>query len=462
MAVATRNDLAGEAAPSPAGPLDAPQRPPPPLVALDRLRTTLRLSQRQTACLAAARRRHGDVFRMHGHIQPDPIVFTCHPDHVRSLLTARPQDAPSNTGESPLRSVVGPGSVLTALGDRHLRQRRLLLPPFHGEAVARYSRMIREAAEREVDRWSPGETLQLASRMQDVTLDVIMTGIFGVEGRAPAGTPEDALRRAVRRLARLSVSPLGQAAMLVNLRSDRPIGLQRLALQPVYDAIGAAIAARRRDGDASRADVLSLLLEATTEAGERLTDAELRDELVGLVLAGHETTANQLAWTFERLTRTPAAHDALRHAVRAGDDAAAWVEATLQEAQRSRPVVPVIGRRVRRPWRLGAYDVPAGQVVLVSIALLHHREDVYPEPHAFRPERFLDRKPGTYTWLPFGGGIRRCLGAALAQAEMRIALETIARRADLRAAEAAPERPLHRNVTMLPGDGARVVVDAVA
>jgi cytochrome P450 len=223
----------------------------------------------------------------------------------------------------------------------------------------------------------------------------------------------------------------------------------------------AVIRARRGDADlGERTDILSLLLRATHEDGEPLTDAELRDQLLTLVLAGHETTANQLAWTFERLLRTPDAYDALLHAVRSDTDAAAVVEATIHEGMRSRPVIPTIGRRVQVPWQFGEFGVAAGTPVLMSILLLHHREDLYPEPFAFRPERFLHRKPGTYEWIPFGGGIRRCLGASLAMAEQRVVLAAVARRTDLEFDDPEPERVVHRNVTMVPSRGATVVVRA--
>ena len=206
--------------------------------------------------------------------------------------------------------------------------------------------------------------------------------------------------------------------------------------------------------------MLSLLLDATTEEGEHLTDEELRNELMTLVLAGHETTANSLAWTFERLLRTPHAYARLRDETRGDAGDSGYVEATIHEAMRTRPVIPIIGRIVTVPWRLGDYSVPAESAVLISITLLHHREDVYPDPFAFRPERFLDTKPGTYTWIPFGGGIRRCLGAALAMAEQRVVLNAIASRTDMIAPDPRPERARNRNVTMIPADGGRVVVTA--
>jgi cytochrome P450 len=237
-------------------------------------------------------------------------------------------------------------------------------------------------------------------------------------------------------------------------------GVLRLVLSRVDRHMYAVIRERRASHAATeRHDVLSLLLQARDEDGQPLTDAELRDELMSLVLAGHETTANSLAWTFERLLRTPRAYDRLRELVRAGGEPAdAYVEATIHEGMRVRPVIPMIVRMVKRRWQLGDFVVPAGTPVAISIAALHHREDVYPDPHSFRPERFVDEKPGTYTWIPFGGGIRRCLGASLAMAEQREVLRAIAQRTDLTAPDAAPEQPRQRNVTMIPNRGGRVVV----
>jgi cytochrome P450 len=339
-----------------------------------------------------------------------------------------------------------------------MRQRKLLLPPFHGEAVQRYTEMIAEAAEREIDRWPLGTPFALAPRMQAITLDVIMAGIFGVEGEPAPGTPEDGLRRQIRQMVALSTRPEAQLFELLNLASDEPIGPLRAFLGLLDKHVYALIEARRAD-ERQRTDILSLLLDAETEDGERLTDQELRDELLTLVLAGHETTANSLAWAFERLVRHPAAYDRLREVARAGDDdPGGYVEAVIHETMRSRPVIPIIGRRVAVPWQLGDYRVPADTPVLISILLLHHREDVYPDPFAFRPERFVGQKPGTYTWIPFGGGIRRCLGAALAMAEQRVVLRAIARRTQLEPADPAPERARHRNVTMIPEAGAGVVM----
>jgi len=455
-------------APSPAGAVgdDRPVRMPPAR-GLPKLVQTVRFIANPLQASLSARRDLGDVWQVELLSRHEPFVVTSHPDHVKSLFTASPHDAPSLTGESPLRPILGPNSVLTSVGERHMRQRKLLLAPFHGEAVQRYVELISVAAAREIDRWRVGEPFALAPRMQAVTLDVIMGGVFGIGSTPAPDSPEFRLRKTIRRLLGASTNPLYQLLELRNAGRAQARGVLARLIGVVDQRLYAVIAARRAgtstrgDGDGGgRHDVLSLLLHARDEEGQPLTDEELRDELLTLVLAGHETTANSLAWTFERLLRTPEPYERLRELVRAQDGGAAdaYVEATIHEGMRVRPVIPLIVRMVRRRWRLGDYVVPADTPVAVNIVALHHREDVYPHPLQFRPERFLDRKPGTYTWIPFGGGIRRCLGATLAMAEQRVVLREIARRTDLAAVDSAPERARQRNVTMIPRDGGRVVV----
>jgi cytochrome P450 len=341
-----------------------------------------------------------------------------------------------------------------------MRQRKLLLPPFHGQAIARYAEMIREVAERDIADWPLGRPFALAPRMQAITLDVIMSAIFGIEGRPRFGTPEHAVRTATKQLVAASTWPGYKIAELMNLGRDEPVGFTKAGLAILDRAVYAVIAERRRAKDLEeRGDILSMLLLARTEDGEALTDRELRDELLTLVLAGHETTANSLAWTWERLVRNPEPYERLREAVRSGDDeeAGAEIEAVITEGMRSRPVIPIIGRRVTVPWRLGEYGVAAGTPISMSILLLHHRDDLYPDPFAFRPERWHGRQPGTYEWIPFGGGIRRCLGAALAMAEQRAVMRAIVERLDLEADDPEAEHAVHRNVTMIPSGGARVI-----
>jgi cytochrome P450 family 135 len=450
--------------PSPAGPVDkAEPIALPPAVRLPRLLQGAGFGLRPLGFNLSNQRRFGDVWQMRLPTRADAFVVTCHPDHVKSLFTAKPDDSPSATGESPLRPILGPNSVLTLIGPRHLRERKLLLPPFHGAAVKRYVAMIAEVAAREIDRWPVGEPFALAPRMQAVTLDVIMAGVFGIEPSASPDSLEYRLRETLRRFLRMSTRPYWALVELQNMGRPEPRGVLRMLLNRADELLYEVIRVRRAAGaDPERGDVLSMLLEARDEDGQPMTDAELRDELTTLVLAGHETTANSLAWTFERLVRFPDAYDRLRSTVRTGpdDDGEAYVEATICEGMRTRPVIPMIVRLVQRPWRLGEFVVPAGTPVAMSIVGLHHREDVYHDPFVFRPERFLKDKPGTYTWIPFGGGIRRCLGASLAMAEQQVVLDAIVRRTDLVADDPAPEPGRQRNVTMIPGRGGRVVVSS--
>jgi cytochrome P450 len=296
--------------------------------------------------------------------------------------------------------------------------------------------------------------------MQAVTLDVIMAGVFGIEGQPRPGTPEHRIRETIRRLQRLSTRPAWQLIELFNLGRAEPRGPMRVMLGRLDQQLYPAIQERRAGGPRSDGSILSLLLEARDEDGQPLSDQHVRDELISMVLAGHETTANSLAWTFERLVRNPEAYDRLRQLVRSGvdEEADAYVEATIHEGMRVRPVIPMIVRMVKRRWQLGEYVVPAQTPVVMSIVAVHHRPDVYEDPHRFRPDRFVGQKPGTYTWIPFGGGIRRCLGASLAMAEQRVVLAAIARRTDLEPADPAPEPARQRNVTMVPGLGGRVVL----
>jgi len=448
---------------SSAGPAQAgePLRRPPVLTD-PRLLQVLRFTERQIELVFRARRELGEVFELHAGIRGGSVV-TCHPDHARSLFTASPELVPSVTAESPLRPIVGPRSVLTANGRRHLRQRRLLLPSFHGEAIERYTQMIERATERELDTWPIGRPFALAPRMQAITLEVIMSGIFGFERGPVRGGDEQRLRSTVKHLTAASTSSLAKLGELMNFGHAEPVGLVRSGVSLLDRATYPVIEARRRDPRlVERSDILSMLLSARTEDDEPLSDAEVRDELLTLVLAGFETTANSLAWTWERLLRTPEAHEQLLSAVRSDSEADDHIEAVITEGMRCRPVVPIVGRRVTVPWRLGEYVVPPGSAISVSILLLHHREDLYPDPFAFRPERWLAHKPGTYEWIPFGGGTRRCLGATLAMAEQRVVLAAMARRLDLEPDCIQPEHAQHRNVTMIPARGARAVMRARA
>jgi cytochrome P450 len=459
--------------PSPAGPVSDGEVPavgvPPaqnawgtvPHVGAGRTLQTIRLGLDIGGTFFKAQREAGEVFSLNTRFDPRPVVVVSHPDHVKSLVS-QPDLAPSVTGESPIRPIVGL-SVLTANGAQHRRRRKLLMPPFHGDAIAAYREQIRAATARELDGWSTGTPFALAPAAQAITLDVIMAGIFGIEGELTDA--EAHLRERILWLLRMSMSRLALVGELINAGRQEPIGLLKWALTSVDRAMYAVIGQRRTDHvPGARNDILSLLLDARDEQGQGLTDEELRNELLTLVLAGHETTANTIAWAFERLLRHPDTYERLRDAVRSDNDSAdqgGYLEATIHEAMRVRPVVPVIGRRATVRWQFGDVVASKGSRILVAIVLTHHRPDIYPDPYRFNPDRFLGVKPSTSEWLPFGGGSRRCLGAALAMEEMRIVLGEIARRTDLVVADSAPERPRNRNVTMIPGQGGRVIATTV-
>ncbi|MCB0866041.1 MAG: cytochrome P450 [Solirubrobacterales bacterium] len=455
------NPLLGEAPPIEVGPIEpgSAQYRMPPSMELSPFRQALQFGARPLAFLTKANRQLGETitFRVPG--RDTAFVLSSHPDNAKALFTTKAELVPSATAESPLRPIVGPNSILTANGARHMRQRKLLLPPFHGEAIAEYTRQIREVAEREVDTWRAGDEFPLAKRMQAVTLQVIMSGIFGIDGEPAPGTAERSLRDETRFFLSLSERPIWRVVELYHQGKMEPHGPVKAVMYRMDKSFYRVIAERREVPAAEHGnDVLSILMAATDDEGRHLSDEELRDELVSLVLAGHETTANSLAWTFERLVRFPEAYGSLRDAVRGDDRGDEWVEATIHEGMRVRPVIPLVGRRVQTDWRVGEYVVPVDTIVSSNIITMHHRPDLYPRPYDFLPQRFLGVKPGTYTWIPFGGGTRRCLGAALAMAEQRIVLETIVRRSDLTYADPEPEREIHRNVTLVPKLGGRVVV----
>lgn len=443
-----------------AGPIDGfhSDLRPAPHLPLGRARASIGLTLREGDLVLGAMDELGDVFRTEFFGGPGRVVMISNPAHVASLMS-RPNDAPSATRFSPLRPIVGPDSVLTAVGARHKQQRGLLLPQFHGKAVADYQERIDSATDRRIDEWRVGVRIPLADLGQQITLDVIMSAVFGIEDEAAASAAERAVRSSMIRLLNLSTHPLASVVQMVNSRSREPRGVLKLILRPLDTAIYKVIDERRREGadrpdGGGRTDILTVLMAARGDDGLPLRDNEIRDELLTLVLAGHETTSNSVAWTFERLTRNPEVYARSVEAARSGDDA--YIEALINESMRSRPVVPIIARELGAQWQFGPYAVESGVIALVSILALHHREDLYPRPYAFDPERFLGVRPSPQKLMPFGGGNRRCLGAGLALAELRVVLTQILRRVDVAMTDSPAEVPRHRNVTMIPGDGGLV------
>lgn len=400
--------------------------------------------------LERCRRRFGDVFSL--RMWPIGfVVVVADPAEVKRVFTGDPETLRAGEGNGVMEPVAGPESVLLLDGGRHLNRRKLMLPPFHGERMAVYGELISEIADEEIDRWPVNEPFSAHASMQRITLRVILRAVLGID---------DDVRRAKfeRLLPKLLNSPALIWPFLQYDLGERSPWRRFVALRERVDEMLFDEIARKREDPhlAERADILSMLLQARDEHDQAMTDEELRDQLVTLLLAGHETTASGLAWLLERTLRTPVVHERVRTAVAEDDDA--YLDCLVKETLRLRPVVPLAARRVVEPLQLAGYTLPAGALVTCSIILMHTRPDLYPDPQAFRPERFAEGAPDTYSWIPFGGGVRRCIGAAFATFEMKIIVRRVFARCALRAPDQRPERPRRRFVTYPPSRGARVLL----
>ncbi|HLH14680.1 MAG TPA: cytochrome P450 [Solirubrobacteraceae bacterium] len=442
----------------------------PPGPRLPALAQTLAWALAPTWLMDRCARTLGEIFTLTFWPSGRRMVFLSDPHAVKTLFTTAPDIAPSATGSSPLAPVVGPSSVLVLTGAEHMRQRKLLLPPFHGERMREYEHVIAQATARDIAQWPLGVPLAMQPRTRAITLEVILRAVFGVEAERM-----QPLKAAIGDL-------FGPGQLLVVLRAalrgpsrERPKGAVGRALDRLDALTYAEIARRRADPDlAGRADILSLLLLARDADGAAMTDRELRDELVTLLLAGHETTATSVAWALERLVRHPRKLARLTAELDAGEDE--YLTAVVHETLRVRPVVPVVARMLTRELELAGHLLPAGTRVMPSIYLVNRNPRIYQRPHAFEPERFLAGAPDTFSWIPFGGGIRRCIGASFALLEMKVMLRTMLRelqpsappeRSRARALRAAgrsgpphgglDERIRRRAITLVPARGATVV-----
>jgi cytochrome P450 family 135 len=424
--------------------------PGPPLAAPILTAIWFRRAQWLMAQCAA---RYGETFTLR-ILHEAPWVVLSNPSHVKEVFTGDPRVFHAGEGNRILLPVVGEHSVLLLDEGAHLEQRKLLLPSFHGRRMQRYGALMAEVAAAEIESWPRGEPYRLRPRMQALTLEIILRTVFGLE----RGERLERLSEELRRVLDLLTNPRTLLFPII-------LGPERLARfgpfqrflervdQPLYEEI----AERRRAPDLdSRDDVLSLLLGSRYEDGSYMSDRELRDELVTLLVAGHETTATALAWAVERLVRAPDKLERLTAEVSVGETA--FLDAVIAETLRLRPVISIVIRRLTEPVEVGGLSLPAGVSVAPSVYLVHRRPEIYPDPERFLPERFLDQQPGTYTWIPFGGGIRRCLGGAFAQFEMRAVLSELVKRRKLTPARPEPERVFRRAVTETPRHDAEVVI----
>jgi cytochrome P450 len=425
----------------------------PPGPRMGRVPQTAIWSRQAQWLLEQSRARFGRMFTLKIAYEGDWAVVS-DPELVKQVFTGDPRVFHAGEGNQILRPILGDNSVLVLDEKKHIEQRKLLLPPFHGERMQAYGEKMAEIAVREIESWPTGVPCKLRPRMQAITLEIVLETVFGVHGGERMGPLRDALRDFLD----LTTNPRVLLPVLM-VGPDRVhmIPAFRRRVEQVDRLIGAEIAERRRAEDLEeREDVLSLMLLARHDDGSPMSDAEIRDELLTLLVAGHETTATALSWAMERLTRHPEKLERLRDEVEAGEES--YLTATVQETLRLRPVIVVVIRKLTESVELGGYELPAGARVVPSIHLIHRDPEIYPEPNSFQPERFLDEPPGTYTWIPFGGGVRRCLGAAFAQFEMSVVLRELVRRYEITPADPASERPFRRAITETPRHDATVVL----
>jgi cytochrome P450 len=434
-----------------------PKAGPPPGPRLPALIQTLGFMLAPARYIEACRRRYGNVVTFSTKFDSN-FVMVFDPEAIKQVFQASPDRLHAGKANELLGPALGERSVLLLDGAEHLRQRKLLLPPFHGKRLKAYEGVMRDATDRAIDGWPVGEPFALMPSMQILTLEVIMRTVFGVE--------DAARKEELKHLVRAMLEPLSRRLGILVLALSRGRFGTGGAMQRFLERRAALdellfdeIARRRAEPDLEeRDDVFSMLVLARDENGEPLSDQELRDELVTLLVAGHETTATGLAWTFERLLRTPRVLHELERRLAEGDET--YLEAVVKESLRIRPVIPGVGRVVQgdEPFEIDGYEIPPGIEINPSIYGVHRLAMNYPRAGEFRPERFLeDGAPDTYTWIPFGGGVRRCLGASFALMEMRTVVRRVLERAELQAVGTKPEPIERQGITMVPKHGVRVV-----
>jgi cytochrome P450 len=399
---------------------------------------------------------YGDVFTIRLPLGLT-MVHVAHPELVKAVFGGDSDVLRAGQANAAiLEPLVGPHSVLVLDGPEHMRQRKLILPAFHGDRMRAWEAAVREITRAEIARWPTGRPFALRPSMQAITLDVIVRVVFGIDGSARG----DELRRHIR-----TVTAIGRNPFLLFATRDRRLGphapwARFIRARNALDAALVAEIRRRRDAPdlERRSDVLSALLLARDDEDRAMTDDEVRDELVTLLFAGHETTATSLAWAFDLLLHHPRALDRLVAELDGG--ASEYLDATITETLRVRPVIAIVDRRVREAVTIGGHTIPAGATACPNIYLVQRRADLYPDPAAFRPDRFVGQPPPAFGWFPFGGGIRRCLGASFATFEMRIVLPEVLQAVTLRPASPRPARIHREAVTFVPHDGTRCVVTA--
>lgn len=405
---------------------------------------------RPVSLMRYCRRRYGDVFTLRPYGFGN-IVFVAEPELIKQVFTGDRDVFAAGEANAAMSPVLGSHSLLVLDGERHLRQRRLMLPPFHGEAIRRYQERVEQITAAEVATWPTGRAFPLRPRMQEITFEVILRAVIGVSDPNRL----ERLRELLPKLLDFSVLDMWSVWLFPRVL-DTPMGRrhQSMRVRPEVDRLlFEEIAAHRADPE-GRDDILALLVQARDEDGDALGDDELLDQIITLLLAGHETTTTGLAWAFERLVRHPAALGRLVGELNTGGED--YLDAVVNETLRVRPVIDGVWRKLTAPAVVAGHRLSAGTLVFPAIALVQ-TSAAFPDADGFRPERFLDGSPPPYTFIPFGGGPRRCIGASFAIMEMKTVLSTVLRRVQVRAASGRPESPRVHHVTQVPARGARVV-----
>lgn len=440
---------------------DGPQTPA--------LLQTMQWISRPLAFMDACAQRYGDIFTTRVVGNSNPWVFISNPQAIQEIFTADSKqfEAPGNLNGI-LRPLLGDQGVILLEGDRHRKRRQLLMPPFHGDRMRAYSQLILDITDREIGKWEIGKPFSIRSSMQEITLQVILQAVFGLH----EGQRFQQLKQLLCSLLNVTASPISSSLLFFKfLQQDvgpwSPWGRFLRQRQQVDELLYQEIQERREQIDSSRTDILSLLMSARDEQGQAMTDVELRDELMTLLVAGHETTATALAWAFYWIHKLPEVHDQLLQELDSlGDDPdpntvarLPYLNAVCSETLRIYPVALItFPRTVKLARSLMGYDFEPGTILGGCIYLTHQREDLYPEPHLFQPQRFLERQFSPYEYLPFGGGSRRCIGMAFAQLEMKLVLARVLSHLQLAVAEPRPVQPVRRGVTLSPAGGVRMVV----
>lgn len=408
---------------------------------------------RPTGFLDKCRRRFGKRFTIRLAAQ-DPFIVISDPDEIKQAFTAPPDVLHPGEGTRILEPIVGPNSILLLDEGAHMTQRKLVLPAFHGERMRGLEGMIAEVTREQIASWPRGESSPMHPRMQRLTLEVILAAVFGVRG----GERLDPLRESLTEMLDFGMNPLSLLPPARRAPFGRGPWARFLEIRGRTDELIYAEIRDRRESPGEGSEIINSLVAAHHEDGAPMSDEEIHDELLTLLVAGHETTATQLAFTIERLTREPERLGELVAAVDSGDGEP-YLTAVIRESLRLRPVLlNAAPRTVKKPVEIGGITYVPRVHILASAWLVQHDADIYPEPYAFRPERFLDSDPGTYTWIPFGGGRRRCVGASFAQLEMAIVLRELLRTVEIKAGTDGPEATRRRAITATPAGGAETVL----